>query len=370
MRCLILLFLVFLMVPSVIGFELIIESISPMPAIPGENLTLQIRVLNDDTVTKDLTIIPRISDPFFITGKSNAGSETKLLCAKCSSATTYYMQVRDDVHTGIYPLSFRLKTGATTYTDEQVDIRVRGTPNIIITTESSTNISSPGDHIEIALSVVNSGSSKAKYIKLTPKHPGFIVEGSELLYFDVLPEKTSKNTTLRLLASKDISPGTYRVPLEVVYTDEAGDMFKEEYSLGIPLAHKADVNLQQVKIDEIYRGERASLDVVIENIGQGDAKETKVILRNAGTEDIYSFVGLLKASDDVPAVLFYQPEQQGKKTATIIIEYKDDYGTHERSEEITFEVKSKPLLSLPVLIFLAIIIFLAVFLGAYRAHRP
>ena len=68
-----------------------------------------------------------------------------------------------------------------------------------------------------------------------------------------------------------------------------------------------------------------------------------------------------KKDDDAPAVFTFVPEKAGEQAVTLLIEYEDDFGEHQLSEDLTFSVGRQKGSILPIVLGAVLILAAAVF---------
>jgi LPXTG-motif cell wall-anchored protein len=103
------------------------------------------------------------------------------------------------------------------------------------------------------------------------------------------------------------------------------------------------------------------MTVRLENVGEGEARSVKARLEGLeGSGNKASFLGRLEKDDDAPAVFVFVPEKAGEQAVTLLIQYEDDFGEHQLSEDLTFNVSNQSGNTIPVILGAAIILAAAV----------
>ena len=118
------------------------------------------------------------------------------------------------------------------------------------------------------------------------------------------------------------------------------------------------------KNDRVYpeRGQKVSMILRLENVGEGEARFVKASLeglRGSGSTD--AFLGRLDKDDDAPAVFTFIPEKSGEQEVTLLVEYEDDFGDHRLSEDLTFNVIRKGDSILPFALVAVLVLAVALF---------
>jgi hypothetical protein len=141
---------------------------------------------------------------------------------------------------------------------------------------------------------------------------------------------------------------------------------KQRESAGIEVIGEAELSISNLKTDplNIKEGDYFTLLVRIENAGDADAKSVKINMVSPfeGTKTV--FLGKIEPDDDAPATFCLMANRVGEQSNRLIIGYKDDFGEHQLSEEITVTVSPKDN-EYVVGIALIVMIFLLVLCGYY-----
>jgi hypothetical protein len=110
------------------------------------------------------------------------------------------------------------------------------------------------------------------------------------------------------------------------------------------------------------KGQQASMILRLENVGEGEARFVKARLEGLeGSGNTEAFLGRLKKDDDAPAVFTFIPEKAGDQEVTLLVEYEDDFGEHQLSEDLTFNVDRQKGSIIPIVLGVVLILAAAVF---------
>ena len=163
-------------------------------------------------------------------------------------------------------------------------------------------------------------------------------------------------------SNADVQP--YRIPLRITASNNT-DTFQIDkvQEIGINVLNRAKIDVSSLKFDSgmPVRGQQVSMTVRLENVGEGEARSVKARLEGLeGSGSTAAFLGRLDKNDDAPAVFTFTPEKAGEQEVTLLVEYEDDFGKHQLSEDLTFNVESQngnilPLVLGAVLILAAIV---------------
>lgn len=326
---------------STSNVQLIAESVSPDPVEPGQDVTVQVRIYNRGGATaKNVDIKLHEAFPFHLKSKSQEFREPQDLCVGCSKSSSFYLVVDADAVSGIYPITFTSYVDGNIGNDEKVNIRVSGKPDIVFESPSVDNLVKPGDMFKINIVLTNIGTGKARNIKIIPRSSDFINLGSGLHVVKELKSDNSATVELEFSVGEDVIPDSYNIPIEFEFLDEEGNVYIIAENLGVKLADYGEVFLQNWKLtpQTIKQGQEFTLQIRLENVGAGDAKNVKAVLETPLRGSKETYLGRLKKDDDAPGVFTLVADQAGIMNNRLIVTYTDDFGSHELVEEFSITV--------------------------------
>ena len=100
----------------------------------------------------------------------------------------------------------------------------------------------------------------------------------------------------------------------------------------------------------------------LENVGEGEARFVKARLEGLeGSGSTAAFLGRLEKDNDAPAVFTFVPQKAGEQSAILVVEYEDDFGDHQLSENLTLNVGRQTGSIIPLILGAAIILAAAIF---------
>ncbi|MBU0461095.1 MAG: hypothetical protein KJ574_00770, partial [Nanoarchaeota archaeon] len=286
----------------------------------------------------------------------------------------YYLVVDANAVSGIYPIKFTATIDGKAKVEKEVSIRVTGVPDLIFESDAVTRLVKPNDIFTADMTLTNIGTGKARNIKVTTSSDDFILLGSGLELIDELKPGRSTNTALEFSVGDEVIPDSYNVPILFDFTDENGAEHNMTQNLGVKLANYGEVYLQNVKTtpSQVNVGEAFTLQVRVENVGTGDAKNVKAVLESSFGGAKEAFIGRLEKDDDAPGIFTLTALGPGNINNKLTITYTDDFGEHEVIEHFSTNVgiKSKPLgLFIAVMIIITLGLAYLLFFRKHRLHN-
>jgi len=320
--------------------EIVKEEISPQIAEPGQELSVTISVWNKGNEDKDISVELLEENPFTIKSTDQSFPTTFGLCSGCRRSNTYYLTIDSIAVSGIYKLNFIVKEGETGI-KKSIDIDIKGKSDLVFDVIDIGDEVTPNSEFQVKLKLKNEGSGIARDIKLKLSSDNFFLEGSDVISLDKLDAGTSKDLTLNLLAGSSIVKNVYAVPVNLDYKDHDGNSRSSTQKLSITVIDKAELNIKEVKIEpvKIKPGTEITIQIRIENVGEGDAENIKLQLVSEIEGNKESYLGRLEKDDDSPAFFSGTVLTSGTKTDKLTITYSDDLGEHTLTEEIKYTVK-------------------------------
>ncbi|HPZ21384.1 MAG TPA: COG1361 S-layer family protein [Methanosarcina thermophila] len=367
-----------------------VSEITPNPARPGEDLLIRINIQNiGDDPAEDVIIGIEEIPPFVFKYSTSEvyGSGTNMertfqiqqIRQRSKVELNFYFRVDPEAQPGIYQLEFTVKDKGGTSFSRRIPIRVEGNPDLVLTgTEifpaNGDNYSSgaivPGQEFYLRTTVKNAGNGDAKNVRvminLNNSSPLIPLEDN-VRFFENLSAGSSENLSFKLLLGSNADVQPYRIPLRITASNNT-DTFQIDkvQEIGINVLNRAKIDVSSLKFDSgmPVRGQQVSMTVRLENVGEGEARSVKARLEGLeGSGSTAAFLGRLDKNDDAPAVFTFTPEKAGEQEVTLLVEYEDDFGKHQLSEDLTFNVESQngnilPLVLGAVLILAAIVFYM------------
>uniref|UniRef100_Q468Y1 Uncharacterized protein n=1 Tax=Methanosarcina barkeri (strain Fusaro / DSM 804) TaxID=269797 RepID=Q468Y1_METBF len=354
-----------------------VSEINPNPARPGEDLLIKINIQNagDEPAENVIVGIEEIHPFIFKYSTSElygSGTNTERnfqieqIRQRSKVELSFYLRVDPEAESGIYQLEFTIKDKSGTSFSKRIPVRVEGNPDLVLSgTEilpvnednSSSRAIVPGQEFYLRTSVKNAGSGNAKNVRvmlnLNNSSPLIPLEDN-VHFFENLSAGSSENLSFKLLLGSNADVKPYRIPLRITASNNTETFQIDKIQeIGINVLNRAQIDISSLKFDpEIpVKGQQASLTLRLENVGEGEARSVKARLEGLeGSGSTSAFLGRLDKDDDAPAVFTFTPGKTGDQNVTLLVEYEDDFGEHQVSENLTFNVKRQEGSVIPIVL--------------------
>jgi hypothetical protein len=345
--------------------------VTPLPAEPGNDVTLKIRVTNEGVQKiEDFSVKINVTYPFHLKSESKNFENKRTLSVGSYVDNIYYLTVDADAISGLYPVEFDIYVNDVILnpSDNNIYIQVVGKPDLTIKADAIDNIA-PGDTFPLKISVNNIGTGLAKNVKVISESESILILGSNIALIEkIMPAETSQIES-SFIAKNDMNPDAHQFPITLKYIDELGANHTSTYNIGINILNRADIGIQSIKVNptQVTSLDEVHITGIIENTGNGAAEQVVVELKNEDTS-YKSFIGQLRNDDDSPFYFDIDPGSAGKKDLNITIYYNDDFGSHNIQQSIPMEVE-RPKTNIILVIALLIVIAIPVAYLVYKRRR-
>ncbi|MCL4404892.1 hypothetical protein M1583_02795, partial [Candidatus Marsarchaeota archaeon] len=204
---------------------------------------------------------------------------------------TYTLHIPSTLQEGDYPIyvvaTYRTSETSATGQTETVPMEseipiylyVYGKPDIKATAVPTSQIS-PGEPFGLDVSVLNTGTGPATNATLTLYNSSnFSITGTPTFNLGSLEQGVPVQITEPMFAAQNLSQGTHYINGMVSYENSMGDMLSKNVSIPISVVlNKPDivVSLASSNPPALYSGSNQSIEVLVQNIGTGTAKNISV----------------------------------------------------------------------------------------------
>jgi len=326
----------------------------PDPVEPGDNIELRFSVENYGTGTAENVLVEIVSDyPFSLEPGVSAQKQLGSISARQigdDKVTLFYkMRVDKDAIEGTSEIDMRYSTnnGASWSKVGPFDVRIRATDSILTVGDVVTRPEkvAPGETVEVSITLKNDANTRLKDIKATLslyketttgttttlEELPFTPVGSGIeMSVDKLDAGKEELVVFNLIVDADADTKPYKIPLTITYTDQYGEDFTKENTLGIVVYKKPDYTLNLESNDIFTSNRKGNVIISISNIGAGDMNYLNLKLKE--TED-YSVISTQKVylgnleSDDYETAEFEIFVNSDKEYVPLQVEldYKDSY---------------------------------------------
>lgn len=367
-----------------------VSEINPNPARPGEDMLIKINIQNagDEPAENVIVGIEEIHPFIFKYSTSElygSGTNTERnfqieqIRQRSKVELNFYLRVDPEAESGIYQLEFTIKDKSGTSFSRRIPVQVEGNPDLVLRgteilpvneNNSSSGAIVPGQEFYLRTSVKNAGNGDAKNVRvmlnLNNSSPLIPLEDN-VRFFENLSAGSSENLSFKLLLGSNADVQPYRIPLRITASNNTDTFHIDKVQeIGINVLNRAQIDISSLKFDPEMpvKGQQVSLTLRLENVGEGEARSVKARLEGLeGSGSTGAFLGRLDKDDDAPAVFTFTPEKTGDQDVTLLVEYEDDFGEHQVSENLTFNVKSQegsilPIVLVVILILAAVILYM------------
>ncbi|MBR9706681.1 hypothetical protein GOV14_06620 [Candidatus Pacearchaeota archaeon] len=320
--------------------SIIKESVSPEIVEPGQELTVTISVWNQGDEAKEISVELLDEDHFKIKSTDQNLIGVFDLCSGCKRQNTYYLTIDHNAVSGIYKLNFLVKEGESAV-KKSIDVQIKGESDLVFEVSKMDEVIIPNSEFDVTLNLKNRGTGVARDIKLEVDSDKFFLKGSNIMPLGELNALESRELTLSMLAGSSIEKGVYAVPIKLDYEDHNGNSVVSKQEISLRILDKAELNIKEIKIDPgiIKPGEELTIQVRIENVGEGDAENIKLKLESEIEGNKEAYLGRLEKDDDSPVFFSGKVLTSGEKSDKLIITYSDDLGEHTITEEVKYIVR-------------------------------
>ena len=368
--------------------EVYVSEITPNPARPGEDLLIKINIENTgNDPAENVKIGIEELNPFIFTystsGVYGSGTNTERIFQieqirqRAKVELNFHFRVDERATSGVRQLEFTIVDGGGVSFSKRIPIRVEGNPDIVLMGtvitpanggNSSVDALVPGQEFYLRTTVKNAGNGNAKNVRvildLNGSSPLIPLEDN-VRFFEGLKAGSSENLSFKLLLGSNAEVQPYKIPLRITASNEAEDFqINKAQEIGVNVLNQAKINIASLKFDPQMpvKGQQVSMILKLENVGEGEARFVKASLEGLeGSGSTEAFLGRLKKDDDAPAVFIFIPDKAGDQEVTLLVEYEDDFGKHQLSEDLTFNVDRQKGSIIPIVLGAALILAAAVF---------
>jgi hypothetical protein len=368
--------------------EVYVSEITPNPARPGEDLLIKINIENTgNNPAENVKIGIEELDPFIFKYSTSevygSGTNTERIFQieqirqRAKVELNFHFRVDERATSGVRQLEFTIVDGDGVSFSKRIPIRVEGNPDIVLIGtvitpanggNSSVDALVPGQAFYLRTTVKNAGNGNAKNVRvildLNGSSPLIPLEDN-VRFFESLKAGSSENLSFKLLLGNNAEVQPYKIPLRITASNEAEDFqINKAQEIGVNVLNQANINIASLKFDPQMpvKGQQVSMILRLENVGEGEARFVKASLEGLeGSGSTNTFLGRLKKDDDAPAVFTFIPEKAGDQEVTLLVEYEDDFGEHQLSEDLTFNVDRQKGSIIPIVLGVALILAAAVF---------
>ncbi len=345
-------------------YGLMINSYSTYPSVlePGDkNAILRMNLTHYGSRTyKDIKIKIGVPDGF------TAVQDTAFITSM-DRLDKYTVQFKFDVGdieagTYLFPVTISYNDTISGYTEyvKHITLQVSSSPSLEVSDISFLTKPLIGNKTKISFIVKNTeytpASNVVAKISIADSEISWIPNQKTITQ---IPAKGQSEVIFTGLISKNAAPGSYTGTITFIYN---GKSLSNPFV--IDLIGKPELKIAGVSTsDDVYAGEKTSVSVQLENVGEGDAESVKVILLDADAEGIKtSYIGKIEYDDTGTAIFDLNFNSPGTKEITAKVIYTNSEKQQKELQE-NFEIyvnkKKQSMFSyiLPLIIVLAAVYY-------------
>jgi hypothetical protein len=291
-------------------FTVTLENQDPDPVEPGEVVTLEFKVKNSGTETKNDVIISVESEyPLSLYESEASINIGSIKNGKVVSGIEYRLLVDDGAAQGEVEVKLHVYEKGSSSSEEynvKVDVETRDAVLDLSAIQIEPSLVGPGDEFDLIVTLMNEADSLLQSIYATVNTS----EGQPVAAYFSSAEKVVKSLSsgegislhYKLIVDPSIQTGLYRMPFELEYEDRSGNSYASIEYLSLIVSEEADLDVQ-LRSSEIWKGDRSG-EVVLEiaNRGLGELKSMQFdVLDGEGYEVISTqksyYVGNIDSDD-------------------------------------------------------------------------
>lgn len=300
---------------------------TPDPEEPGEIVTVKFKVENEGEETNTDAIVKLMPQyPFSLYGDTAEKNIGKLRAASKGSDAViveYKLKVDQEAIEGDTELELKVSLGdaALSYINNEfkVDIETQDAVLDITSIMFDPEQIKPGEITDATIVIKNLADSTLKNIKfklnLSSSIPFAPYKSTSEKIIPILDSQYQKTITFSLIADPKATAGLYKVPIEIKYNDEKGNVYSSQEILAVSLGDVPKVKPFIKKTSVLQAGENGKLILEIANPGTADIRYLELFIIPTEeytllTPSDYFYIGNIDADDTESEELeiYIQPE--------------------------------------------------------------
>ncbi len=321
---------------------------SPELLTSGGSGDLKIKIINfGDNYAHDLraSIDPTDTSPLDPIGRTTLLFEGKKIQSGEELELQFPVNIKHNSPEGVYNIPLNLEWEDNTAIDKNQTINIglfvkRPHSSIEVTHQVPASIK-PGEGFDLGLTVKNTGDPlyhMDAFIEIEGE--SLMSKGPDNFHIDELSVGESKSFELNFISDKGLTTGLYSIPITLKYEGVDGNPREQTENVPVEVKGLAKLSIASLKIDpqNPRKGDEVTIELRIENVGDDDSENTKLVLDSDLEGFKTAYLGELERDDDTPAIFTLRADSPGELINTLTLTYEDDFGEHTISEEIRFTV--------------------------------
>ncbi len=255
------------------------------------------------------------------------------------------VSVKQNVPEQVYYLPLALEWDDNTMKSKsqtiQAGLQIKDTQTAIEVSYDSPEYITPGDEFSVFLELKNTeGLAKNIAIIIETIDSSLLSKSSNNIHLDELSSGETKKIETKFISNKEMPTGLYSIPITLKYEGLDGQVSEQTEKVPVEVKGRAKLNIASLKMEpqNPKKGDELTIELRIENTGDDNAENTKVVIDSDLEGFKTAYLGELEKDDDTPAIITLRATMDGETVNTLSITYEDDFGEHYLSEEIRFNV--------------------------------
>lgn len=262
----------------------------PDPVQPGQMVKVKFKVENEGSQTSQ-EVIAKIQPKFPFSsydgfteknlGKLRAGST-----GADATVVEFKLRVADNAVEGDAEIELLVligNEGGVSYTNDEFTLNVKTQDPILDITAISAEPPqiAPGETGTVTVMVKNSADSLLKDIKFSLNFAGLSLapyHSSSERRLGKLESGYQNSVAFQIIADPEATPGLYKIPLNITYYDEEGDLYRVEDYLAVTVGEVPKVRAYLKKSTVLKANSPGKLTLEVANAGSSEIKFLELIL--------------------------------------------------------------------------------------------
>jgi hypothetical protein len=259
----------------------------------------------------------------------------------------YLINVEQNTPEGVYYVPIKLEwddnTAITKSKTVKIGYLVKEPHTSIEVNYETPDIIKLGDEFNLGLTLQNSGDAIYHVDTIIGgERESLLSKGPDNIHIDELSTGETNRIEINFISNKDLDTGLFSIPITLKYEGLDGQLKTQTEIVPVEVKGLAKLNIASLKIEpqNPKKGEEITIELRIENVGDDNAENTKLVLDSELKGFKTAYLGELEKNDDTPAIFTLRANAAGEVTNKLILTYEDDFGEHALSEEIRFNISN------------------------------
>jgi len=318
------------------ALSLVDVNVEPNPVTAGSNMTVMFELYNSyDNSLKNINLEIQGAYPLLNFSPTGTYEISTIGEGVYPGFFTYTFHIPSTTPEGTYQLNV-IATYETTTSPPQtmleigtsimpITIYVYNKPNITINAEPASIV--PGTTVPVSLIVANSGEGTARNIKIQLLNStGFTVEGTSIINLGNLQAGQQAEAQANYYVSRNITNGAHTLDFLTIYTSDTNTTYTQTVKATISTSATQPIIAMSIADTEpstLYLGYNQTVELLIQNIGSGTAKNVSVEisagkgLQLMSSATSYFFGAIAPGQSEQIPVLVYANSSTSTQTGTI-----------------------------------------------------